>query len=184
MSKNTVYGIAWDFLVSLEAARCREPSSLLLFIAHSLSVHLPRLLVLALIAQHQRQVVPCSSVRQHALYPALFPLALILVDKWWRVDLYLADALKLRNSKIRMDKDRRARILCAKAFGSRLKVGPNAKVATEGSSKKTKWIKSFSVTRNSNGSLCLCVLCCLRTSNVLPLMLTGDLRFPSPQKVG
>lgn len=36
MSKNTVYDIAWDFIVSLEAARRSEPSRLLLFIAHSL----------------------------------------------------------------------------------------------------------------------------------------------------
>lgn len=36
VSKNTVYDIAWDFLVSLEAARRYEPSRPLLFIAHSL----------------------------------------------------------------------------------------------------------------------------------------------------
>jgi hypothetical protein len=36
MSKNTVYDIAWDFLVSLEAARRCEPPRPLLFIAHSL----------------------------------------------------------------------------------------------------------------------------------------------------
>jgi hypothetical protein len=36
MSDSTVYDIAWDFLVSLEAARCCEPSRPLLFIAHSL----------------------------------------------------------------------------------------------------------------------------------------------------
>ena len=36
MSKNTIYDIAWDFLVSLEAARCSELFRPLLFIAHSL----------------------------------------------------------------------------------------------------------------------------------------------------
>ena len=36
VSKSTVYDIAWDFLVSLEAARRPEPSRPLLFIAHSL----------------------------------------------------------------------------------------------------------------------------------------------------
>jgi hypothetical protein len=36
MSKTTIYDIAWDFLVTLEAARCSEPSRLLLLIAHSL----------------------------------------------------------------------------------------------------------------------------------------------------
>jgi hypothetical protein len=36
VSKNTVYDIAWDFLVSLEAARRSEPLRPLLFIAHSL----------------------------------------------------------------------------------------------------------------------------------------------------
>jgi len=36
MSKSTVHDIAWDFLVSLEAARRSEPLRPLLFIAHSL----------------------------------------------------------------------------------------------------------------------------------------------------
>jgi hypothetical protein len=36
ISKNTVYDIAWDFLISLEAARCQKPSRPLLFIAHNL----------------------------------------------------------------------------------------------------------------------------------------------------
>jgi hypothetical protein len=36
MSKNTIYDIAWDFLVCLEAARSSELSRPLLFIAHSL----------------------------------------------------------------------------------------------------------------------------------------------------
>jgi hypothetical protein len=36
MNKSTVYDIAWDFLVSLEAARRHEALRLLLFIAHSL----------------------------------------------------------------------------------------------------------------------------------------------------
>lgn len=36
INKSTVYDIAWDFLVSLEAARRYEPMRPLLFIAHSL----------------------------------------------------------------------------------------------------------------------------------------------------
>ncbi|KAF4627618.1 hypothetical protein G7Y89_g10540 [Cudoniella acicularis] len=36
INKSTVYDIAWNFLVSLEAARCAETSRPLLFIAHSL----------------------------------------------------------------------------------------------------------------------------------------------------
>jgi predicted alpha/beta hydrolase family esterase len=36
MSRNTVYDIAWDFLVALEAERRLEPSRPVLFIAHSL----------------------------------------------------------------------------------------------------------------------------------------------------
>jgi hypothetical protein len=36
VSRNTVYDIAWDFLVSLEAERRLEPSRPVLFIAHSL----------------------------------------------------------------------------------------------------------------------------------------------------
>jgi pimeloyl-ACP methyl ester carboxylesterase len=36
INKSTVYDIAWDFLVSLEAARRHEPSRPLLLIAHSL----------------------------------------------------------------------------------------------------------------------------------------------------
>lgn len=35
-SQNTVYGIAWDFLISLEASRRSHPSIPLLFIVHSL----------------------------------------------------------------------------------------------------------------------------------------------------
>ncbi len=35
-SQNTVYDIAWDFLVSLEASRRADPSRRLLFIVHSL----------------------------------------------------------------------------------------------------------------------------------------------------
>lgn len=36
VSKSTIYDIAWDFIVSLEAERRSEPSRPLLFIAHSL----------------------------------------------------------------------------------------------------------------------------------------------------
>jgi hypothetical protein len=36
VSKNTIYDIAWDFLIGLEAERRSEPSRPLLFIAHSL----------------------------------------------------------------------------------------------------------------------------------------------------
>ncbi|KAH9218074.1 hypothetical protein DL95DRAFT_270674, partial [Leptodontidium sp. 2 PMI_412] len=36
VSRNTVYDIAWDFLVALEAQRRVEPSRPVLFVAHSL----------------------------------------------------------------------------------------------------------------------------------------------------